>query len=101
MDSVLRVDWREAVLPTKPNDWQKKQWGDALKWFFQEITARDIAGPKLRRAIRRRHLAYTTEKAYMGWLRRFQAFLHPIKVMKSEAEEVVNFLTYLAEEKRI
>jgi len=96
-----KVFWREAVLPTKPDDWQKKQWGDALKWFFQEITARDIAGPKLRRALRRRHLAYTTEKAYMGWLRRFQAFLHPIEVMESEAGEVVNFLTYLAEEKRI
>ena len=67
----------------------------------QEISARDIAGPELRTAIRRRHLAYTTEKAYMGWLRRFQAFLHPKEVMESKAVEVVNFLTYLAEEKRI
>ena len=96
-----KIFWREAVLPARPNEWQKKQWGDSLKWFFQEISARDIAGPKLRSAIRRRHLAYTTEKAYMGWLRRFQAFLHPKEVMESEAGEVVNFLTYLAEEKRI
>jgi hypothetical protein len=36
----------------------------------------------------------------MGWLRRFQAFLHPKEVMESEAKEVVNFLTYLAEEKK-
>ena len=88
-------------MPTRPNEWQKEHWGDSLKWFFQEISAGDIAGPKLRSAIRRRHLAHNTEKAYMGWLRRFQAFLHPKEVMESEAGEVVNFLTYLAEEKRI
>ncbi len=92
---------RDAVLPTRPNEWQKMQCGDALKWFFQEISARDIVGPKLRSAIRRRHLAYTTEKTYMGWLCRFQAFLHPREVMEPEAGEVVSFLTYLAEEKRI
>jgi integron integrase len=96
-----KIFWRDAVLSAEPDDWQKAQWGDALKWFFEEIAACDVAGPKLRSALRRRHLAYTTEKAYMGWLRRFQAFLHPNEAMEAEAEDVVKFLTYLAEVKEI
>ena len=55
----------------------------------------------MRSAIRRRHLAYTTEKAYMGWLRRFHVSPSMLEVMESVAGEVVNFLTYLAEEKNI
>ena len=80
-----KIFWRDAVLCADPEDWQKAQWGDALKWFFEELAARDVAGAKLRSALRRRHLAYTTEKAYMGWLRRFQAFLHPKEAMDSES----------------
>lgn len=76
-----KIFWRDAVLCADPEDWQKAQWGDALKWFFEELAARDVAGAKLRSALRRRHLAYTTEKAYMSWLRRFQAFLHPKEAM--------------------
>ena len=49
-----RFFWRDAVLCADPEDWQKAQWGDALKWFFDELTARDVAGCE----------AYTTEKAY-------------------------------------
>ena len=96
-----KIFWRDAVLPAQPEDWKKAQWGNALKWFFEVVATKDIAGPHLRSAIRRRHLAYTTEKAYMGWLRRFQVFLHPKEVMEAESPEVVNFLTYLAEEKKI
>ncbi len=96
-----KIFWRDAVLCADPEDWQKAQWGDALKWFFEELAARDVAGAKLRSALRRRHLAYTTEKAYMGWLRRFQAFLHPKEAMGSESADVVRFLTYLAEEKEL
>jgi integron integrase len=92
------IFWRDAVLAAKPEDWQKAQWGDALKWFFQELVEVDQAGPQLRSALRRRHLAYATEKAYMGWLRRFQAFLCPKDAMVSESGDVVRFLTYLAEE---
>jgi len=96
-----KIFWRDAVLCADPEDWQKAQWGDALKWFFEELAARDVAGAKLRSALRRRHLAYTTEKAYMGWLRRFQAFLHPKEAMDSESGDVVRFLTYLAEVKEL
>jgi integron integrase len=96
-----KIFWRDAVSCANPKDWQKAQWGNALKWFFEEMAVRDVAGPKLRSAIRRRHLAYTTEKAYMGWMRRFQVFLHPKEVMEANSGEVVKFLTYLAEEEEI
>ena len=29
-----KIFWRDAVLCADPDDWQKAQWGDALKWFF-------------------------------------------------------------------
>ena len=88
-------------MPRQSTDWQKEQWGSALNWFFNDLTSRDRVGPAMRRAIRQRHLAYATEKAYMAWLRRFQAFLHPKDAMDATAEEVVRFLSYLAEESEI
>jgi integron integrase len=96
-----KVFWRDAVVPLQPEKWQEVQWGAALHWFFNELVANDLSGPAMRRAIRQRHLAYATEKAYMAWLRRFQAFLYPKNVMDSTAEEVVRFLSYLAEEVEI
>ena len=96
-----KIFWRDAVLASNPEAWQKAQWGDALKWFFEELVARDRAGPALKSALRRRHLAYRTEKAYMGWLRRFEAFIYPVSAMETESADVVRFLTYLAEEKAL
>lgn len=96
-----RIFWRDAVLQSNSEEWQKAQWGAALKWFFEELVAKDRAGPALRSAIRRRHLAYATEKAYMGWLRRFEAFLYPKDAMEAESGDVVRFLTHLAEEREI
>lgn len=92
-----KIFWRDAVLPIDPEDWQKAQWGDALKWYFDVLVAKDRSGPALKSAIRRRHLAYTTEKSYMGWLRRFEAFLYPMDAMRAEPSDVVRFLSYLAE----
>lgn len=37
----------------------------------------------------------------MAWVRRFQAFLYPKSAMDATAEEVVRFLSYLAEESEI
>ena len=33
----------------------------------------------------------------MGWLRRFQVFIHPKDALKAQEQDVVHFLTYLAE----
>jgi hypothetical protein len=57
----------------------------ALNWFFSEVVATDSAGQRMRRALRREHMAASTEKAYMGCLRRFQAFVHPRDAMQVDA----------------
>ena len=93
-----KIFWKDAVIKKKSTDWQREQWGAALNWFFNDLVANDRAGPSMRTAIRRRHLSYATEKAYMNWLRRFQVFLHPKDTMAANEQEVVNFLSYLAEE---
>ena len=96
-----KLFWKDSVLKKNPEEWQKEQWAMAMKWFFQEIVEKDRAGAAMRSCIRRRHLAYTTEKSYMSWLRRFQTFLNPAEVMDCNEEDVVRFLTYLAEERQI
>jgi len=95
------VFWKEGVLPRDPKEWQKEQWGNALKWFFEELVGTDRAGPAMRSVVRRRHLAFATEKVYMAWLRRFQAYLHPKDAMDAREEDAVNFLSYLAEDRGI
>ena len=93
------VFWRDAVKGRKPPaaDWQLEQWGAAMKWFYDELVGPDKAGPELRSVIRRRHLSYSTEKAYMNWLRRFQAFIDPVDAMEADEGMVVRFLSHLAE----
>ena len=56
-----------------------------------------FCGAKMRQMIRRRHLAYTTEKSYMAWLRRFQAYLYPRDAAIAEPVDAVAFLSHLAE----
>ncbi|MCH6256427.1 integron integrase [Puniceicoccaceae bacterium K14] len=51
--------------------------------------------------LRLKHLAYATEKSYLGWLRRFEAYLHPQSAMDADERNVVDFLTYLAQERSI
>ena len=98
-----KIFWRDAVKvkDPPPEKWQEEQWGAALKWFYDELASRDQAGREMRSAIRRRHLAYPSERAYMAWLRRFQAFVDPLDAMMAQEYHVVRFLTYLAEERRI
>jgi integron integrase len=54
----------------------------------------------VRDRIRLRHLAYATEKSYVGWIRRFIIFhgkRHPNELGEAEIEK---FLTYLAVDRR-
>lgn len=96
-----KIFWRDAVLARQPEAWQREQWGDALKWFFTAVGDADRAGPKMRSALRRRHVAYRTEQTYMGWLRRFQAFLHPRDAMEAEEGDAVAFFSHLAEKEGV
>jgi hypothetical protein len=93
-----KVFWQQAILGKADlKDWQKEQWGKVLKWYFNKLVPMDGAGKAMRSALRMRHVRYRTELSYLGWLRRFQAFLHPQDAMDAKDTDVVAFLTYLAE----
>ena len=56
---------------------------------------------RVRHAIRTRHYSRRTERAYVGWVRRFVRFhglRHPAAM---GAEEVTAFLTHLATERNV
>jgi integron integrase len=89
--------WKTAVVAKSPEPWQKKQWGEAMAWFFKTMVSLDTAGPKMRSALRLRHVRYSTEQSYLNWLRRFQAYCYPENVMKATEADVVSYLTHLAE----
>jgi len=55
----------------------------------------------MRLCLRRRNVRYNTEKSYMAWLRRFQAFLYPRSAMEAQQADAVAFLTHLAENEQI
>jgi len=96
-----KLFWSEAVQQRNPEAWQRAQWGEALKWFFTTVGDWDRAGREMRSVLRRRHLAYRTEQTYMGWLRRFQVFLHPRDAMEAKEEEAVAFFSHLAEKEEV
>ncbi len=61
------------------------------------------ARPKLldvvRQRIRLRHLSYTTEKSYLGWIHRFVRFHGKRHPKEMGEEEIVSFLSHLAIER--
>jgi len=96
-----RMFWRQVILPREASKRQEDQWSGILRWYFEAMEKEDRAGRTMRTQIRRRHLRYRTEQGYMGWLRRFQAFLHPRNAMDAQEEDVVAFLTMLAEKEAV
>jgi len=72
----------------------------AAGWTAQTATPRALLH-EMRLAIRARHYSPRTEKAYLGWIRRFIRFhghRHPADL---GAVEVTRFLTHLAHERRV
>ncbi len=98
---VGRQFYKEVVDSRRPEDWQKKQWAAALSWFFEFIEQKDKAGQEMRKALRRRHVAYRTEVSYLAWLRRFQRFIEEKDALESKDSDVVDFLSDLAEEGKV
>jgi len=96
-----KIFWKQAVPTKDPEPWQKEQWGQAMDWFFKTMVPLDEAGRRMRQALRRRHVRYSTEQSYMNWLRRFQAHVYPRSAMESIEQDVVDFLTWLAESQTI
>lgn len=56
---------------------------------------------QVRTAIRTRHYSRKTEKAYVGWIRRFVLFHDKRHPSTMGADEVSAFLSHLAEERRV
>ncbi|MEO0452640.1 MAG: integron integrase [Verrucomicrobiota bacterium] len=96
-----KIFWTQAVPTKDPEPWQKEQWGQAMDWFFRTMVTLDEAGRLMRQRLRRRHVRYSTEQSYMNWLRRFQAHVYPRSAMESVEQDVVDFLTWLAESQTI
>ena len=72
---------------------------DTLNWFFAEVVALDIAGQSMRAALQSQSMAYRTEKAYMGCLRRFQAYIDPVDAMRAQGSDLISYLEHLKEKK--
>ncbi len=53
------------------------------------------------RLMRLKHLAYRTEKSYLGWIARFLAFAAPAEPSALNEEHLKHYLSYLAVERRV
>jgi integron integrase len=97
-------------------EWQTDQAQEAIKLFqFYEkrkITgnARKVLGNSaqwkavaddMRKMLRLRHRAYQTERAYIGWVRRFFRFLNGRSPYSLDSGDVKDFMTFLAVEKKV
>ena len=56
---------------------------------------------QVRQAIRVRHLAYSTEKAYVDWIRRFILFHDKRHPREMGEAEITRFLTHLAVDRNV
>jgi len=82
-------------------------WGSAVE-STPLLRVRDGDGPRpgrlvdhIREAARLRHLSRRTEKAYLGWIRRFVRFHRGRHPREMGAPEATAFLTHLAVERRV
>ncbi|MDY6863877.1 MAG: integron integrase [Thermodesulfobacteriota bacterium] len=105
-------------------DWQIRQAYKAIKVFLEDFmcllidftedskndsTCKPVKNPKtwkevfskLINEIQFQHLAYSTEKTYRSWIRRFIEFCNNTPPEKIESSHVKKFLVYLAVEKKI
>jgi len=97
-------------------DWQIKQADTALRHYFyflssqkkrsyshsptQSIVIEEVE-EKLRKAVRLRHLSYSTEKSYTLWARSFLSFLESKSPEDLTAKDVEDYLSHLAVEKKV
>lgn len=106
-----------ADLAKSHEDWQVLQAKEAVRLFIyftgkEQKTASEKSSTEAQqgwddvrdamvKALRLRHRSYHTEQTYLGWLRRFAAYLEyksPISVDQSDIE---NFLSHLAVEGKV
>jgi len=56
---------------------------------------------KLQHEVRRKRYSYQTEKAYLGWVKRYLLYLHRNSVEGEYDHKITSFLNYLAQERNV
>jgi len=56
---------------------------------------------KLKKEIRLKRYSYQTEKAYLGWVKRYLRFLHKQNITGNYEDKIIVFLNYLTEKSNV
>ncbi len=72
-----------------------------LPYGSQQVAGKPRLLDQVREASRARHYSYMTEKAYIGWIRRFIYFHDKQHPAKMGEHEIARFLSSLATERRV
>lgn len=56
---------------------------------------------RITRLMRLKHLSFRTEKSYLSWIVRFKSFVHEKECAALTEQDLKNFLSYLAVERRV
>ncbi len=114
----------DRLCASKVEDWKIKQAEEAIDLFIEysgnpsklllpvKNNSKDIPmeSPvilkRVREAIRLKHYSYSTERAYIDWLKRFFAYLQNVKeknvsVQNLSDDDIRDYLTYLAVKQRV
>ncbi len=98
-------------LSLRYEEWQVKQADDTLRYYFyfqsmKNSFANHAAGSysedwlrlynETKNVLRLKHLSYSTEKIYLGWLGKFHEFLKGMPVDKIEQKDIRDFISSLA-----
>ena len=119
-DSVVlnpeQTDRFRQYLAKTHEDWQVKQASNALRLYNYYLTSSQNNSPakspeiknewnlletRSREALRLRHRSYSTEKTYIAWLRAFRGFAQEKKPSQLTGEDIQNFLSSLAVERKV
>ena len=105
-----------VVLGSKKEDWQVTQANESLRYYFyyQSIKNRTNCNDfivksedwnkleaETKTVLRLKHLSYSTEKVYLGWLRKFKAYLNGKAVGDINPNDIRAYLSSLAVERNI
>lgn len=101
---TARIFWKSQVLreDIEREDWQLKQWAEAIRWYLEWLAACELAGDDHRSLIERargavassgarRGLMPRTIQCYSGWVARFAKFAQTGKAIM-QVETATAFL---------
>jgi len=83
----------QFFLSSKRSEYKKDKNDHSDEWDEMETETRT--------SLRLRHRSLSTEKIYVGWLRRFRYFIAQKVPNQIGAEDLLNFLSHLAVDKRV